>query len=113
MRGGEQPEANVPSVTIVNSIRPLTLASLLGKRRSPSDAIDLDRGVTDRTGCLPVHAVMPERYNPNTAFGKVWGGWRRKVRKFHNDKQGDLLWDSRAYWPSCLPSPPEQESERP
>jgi hypothetical protein len=28
-RGGEQPEANVSSVTPVNSIRPVTLASLL------------------------------------------------------------------------------------
>ena len=28
-RGGEQPEANDPSVTQVNSIRPVTLASLL------------------------------------------------------------------------------------
>ena len=31
------------------------------ERRSPSDANDLVRGVTDRTGCLPDHAVKPER----------------------------------------------------
>jgi len=30
-RGGEQPEANDPSATHVNSIRPVALASLLGK----------------------------------------------------------------------------------
>jgi len=30
-RGGEQPEANDSSVTQVNSIRPVALASLLGK----------------------------------------------------------------------------------
>jgi len=30
-RGGEQPEANDSSVTHVNSIRPVALASLLGK----------------------------------------------------------------------------------
>ena len=55
---------------------------------------------------------MPERYNPNTAIGKVRGGWRWKGRKVHNDKQGDLHRNSRAKGLKPA-SPPEQESERP
>jgi len=54
------------------------------ERRSPSDANDLARGVTVRRGSLPVHAVKPERQNPNTATGKVRGGWRRKGWKVDN-----------------------------
>jgi hypothetical protein len=54
------------------------------ERRSPSDANDLVRGVTVRKRHLPVHAVKPERQNPNTAIGKVKGGWRWKDRKIDN-----------------------------
>lgn len=56
-RGGEHPEANVSSVTQVNSIRPVVLASLLAKgeaqvtRRIPRDGAlaseDSGRGKLD------------------------------------------------------------------
>jgi hypothetical protein len=43
-RGGEQPEAKVSSVTIVNSIRPVVLASPLGKGEAQLTTSDLIEG---------------------------------------------------------------------
>jgi len=46
-RGGEQPEANDPSATQVNSIRPVTLASLLAKGEAQVTTSKQDCGERD------------------------------------------------------------------
>ena len=47
-RGGEQPEANDSSATQVNSIRPVTLASLLGNGEAQVTIRPLETGVPGR-----------------------------------------------------------------
>ena len=59
-RGGEQPEANDSSATQVNSIRPVTLASLLEDGEAQVTTMTSREGW--RREIVPVgHAVMPER----------------------------------------------------
>jgi hypothetical protein len=82
-RGGEQPEANVSSVTTVNSIRPVVLASLLVKGEALNGL--------PREGTLPEGKDGSLMTKAKLGIRRTRGGWRRKGRNVHDRKQGDLF----------------------
>jgi hypothetical protein len=59
------------------------------------------RGVTDKPGSLPAHAVKPERHKPKRGNREGQGWLEVEGSEGSQRKQGDLLGDSRAYWPGA------------
>ncbi len=72
-RGGEQPEANDSSATQVNSIRPVALASLLGKGETQVTTATSMEGWRRETGPSD-HAVKPESLKPKRG-NREGQGW--------------------------------------
>ena len=95
MRGGEQPKAKDSSVTQVNSIRFVTLASLPTNgeaQMTPTTSKRGDSGKINSAGsCGKARDVKTQTRPP----GKVRDGWRRKDKKAHDLKQGDLCRNGR------------------
>ena len=84
-RGGEHREVNDQSVTSVNSIRPIVVASLLenAKPKTPVDPRRESRSHDRGRG-------RPQTKRNHIKSGDDRGGWRRNDRKIQRDKQGDL-----------------------
>ena len=93
---------------MTNSIRPVVVASPHVKGEAQLTLVPRGNG---RRETEP--AVSLEDQKQTTASGATRGGWRRNGRKVPHVKQGDLHRIRTGLLATGLPSPPEQESERP
>jgi len=107
-RGGEQPEVNVQSVTQVNSIRPVVVASLLGNGEAQLTHGPSERAATSRW------SGKPGTQEPRTVSGRRQVVGDGMSGRFGDKTQGDLdATKAGVHAPSGSEEPGVQESEHP
>jgi hypothetical protein len=107
-RGGEQPEVNDQSVTQVNSIRQVVVASLLGNGEA-----QMTHGPSSRA-TIAIWSGKPGTGNPRVVPGRRQVVGDGMIGRFDDKTQGDPdAFQAGVHAPSGTEGPGVQESEHP